>query len=71
MYNPKIVTEDECSVDVFSPRNLAFDDCEDQATYWLAPTGSRNSSFVVDIGCEVKLAEISLKNTRNGEGDDR
>ena len=70
--SPKVITSSkDCQHETFAAKNVEYDYCETHATYWLAPDGSRNSSFTVDMGCEVKLAQISLKNTRGGDGNDR
>ena len=69
--DPKVIPSCDCQHEIFAAQNVEFDSCEDHPTYWLAPEGAKNSSFTIDFGCEVKLAQINLKNTRNGESNDR
>ena len=69
--DPKVLVGSDCDDDIFSAKNVEVDACEDHPSYWLAPVGATNASFVVDFGCEVKLSQISLKNTRSGGENDR
>ena len=53
------------------------DSCEETdgtiggANYFLAPEGAHNTELVYDFGCNVEFQWAEIRNTRNGQGNDR
>ena len=57
----------------FGPENVFTDECDDEkkGNYWMLPDRVVEDGFILDRHCTEPFDTILLKNTHNGNGDDR
>ena len=57
----------------FPVENVLIESCDDfdAMNYWLAPNEELGSSFVVNRNCPAAMTHVRLKNTNNGNHNDR